>query len=580
MIGTAGKSAVRPLARALSETRQALLAMAPRLSGAPGEVLGRLIADTDAAHFHAENAESNQPGRPMLLAVLGGTGTGKSTLVNRLCDVPDYGSASLTATSFRRTFTSGPVAISAAAGAIPSGWLGLPHVQVESAALPARGRADQLLIAVHSSSLTSQVSLVDTPDLDGDTPDHHLQADRVFRWCEAVLFVTTPEKYQMTELLGYYRLAARYGVPALYVMNKVDDQAASDDWHRQLADSGLDAGVFVVSRDDAGFSVPPEINLPALRQTAASLKRPAKPARIAGVRARAADLAGRIADQVVAPMRSKRAAIERVKLRLEAMVRPEAGVDVHPMTRHLQRRLQQQSVLYLMGPARLVDRLRSVPSLVARLPRSTWDLITKGTTSAPEPTQVPEAPPNVPDFRSELMDGLRMVQSRFSDVLAESGLPAAETAWRLDPVIAGDIATSELEDLRRWLEERWNSKPRDTRVLEKLFKAIPGGKHLTKLSEAAPYLLAATCAATNTLFGPVDQVVIGGYLLTTWLSERMSNEVAAKTRETNRRIAQRFNDLCERQVEHAQAWLDGLAPLPEQLDALESATERLAADEQ
>jgi hypothetical protein len=363
-------------------------------------------------------------------------------------------------------------------------------------------------------------------------------------------------------------------------MNKVDDRAASEDWQAQLAESGFEAGVFVVARDDAGFSSPPDIDLPSLRKAVGLLKRPHKPGRIAGVRARSSDLAGRIADQVIAPMRTRRAAIERVKLRLEAMVRPEAGVDVHPMTRHLQRRLQQQSVLYLMGPARLVDRIRSVPTLVARLPRSTWDLITKGATSAPEPTNVPEVPPNVPDFRSELMDGLSMVQSRFNDVLAESGLPAAEPAWRLDPVIAGDIATSELEELRRWLEERWNSKPRDTRVLEKLFKAIPGAKHLTKLSEAAPYLLAATCAATNTLFGPVDQVVIGGYLLTTWLSERMSNEVASKTRETNRRIAQRFNDLCERQVEHAQAWLDGLAPLPEQLDALESATERLAADEE
>jgi hypothetical protein len=177
------------------------------------------------------------------------------------------------------------------------------------------------------------------------------------------------------------------------------------------------------------------------------------------------------------------------------------------------------------------------------------------------------------------MDSLRLVQSRFNDVLSEAGLPAAEQGWRLDTVLAGDIATTELEDLRRWLEERWNAKPRDTRTLEKLFKAIPGARHLTKLSEAAPYLLAATCAATNTLFGPVDQVVIGGYLLTTWLSEKLSNEVAAKTRETNRRIAQRFNDLCERQVEHAQAWLDNLAPLPEQLDGLESATDKLARDE-
>src|SRR5467141_1287128 len=55
--------------------------------------------------------------------------------------------------------------------------------------------------------------VVDTPDLDGDQPAHHAQADRAFRWAQRIVFVVTPEKYQMTELLPYYRLARRYEVP-------------------------------------------------------------------------------------------------------------------------------------------------------------------------------------------------------------------------------------------------------------------------------------------------------------------------------------------------------------------------------
>jgi hypothetical protein len=423
------------------------------------------------------------------------------------------------------------------------------------------------------------VTLVDTPDLDGDSPEHHAQADRVFRWCEAVLFVSTPEKYQMTELLGYYRLAARYGVPALYVMNKVDDLAAPDDWEAQLKEAGFDATTYVIPRDDTSFTAPPARDLASLRTAVASMRRPPKAVRTAGLNARCGDLAGRIFDQLLVPLRQKRAVIESTKTRLEALVRPEPGVDVHLMTRHLQRRLQQQSVLYLMGPSRLLDRIRSVPSIIARLPRTTWDLLSAGKLSTPEPTRIPEPPANVPDFRSELMDGMPLVQSRINDVLAAAALPSADPAWRLDPVVAGEIAASELSELQRWLEERWNAKPRDTRLLEKLGKVVPGAQHLTKLSEAAPYLLAAACATTNALFGPVDQAVIGGYLLTTWLLEKMSNEVAAKTRETNRRIAQRFNTLCEEQVEHVQNWLDALAPLPEQLDALETAAEELAASD-
>jgi hypothetical protein len=48
--------------------------------------------------------------------------------------------------------------------------------------------------------VTRFATLVTRPDLDGDQPAHHAQADRAFRWAEAIVFLVTPEKYQMTEL--------------------------------------------------------------------------------------------------------------------------------------------------------------------------------------------------------------------------------------------------------------------------------------------------------------------------------------------------------------------------------------------
>ena len=173
-----------------------------------------------------------------LIAVLGGTGTGKSTLVNRLLG------QTVSAASFRRTFTSGPVAIVPNGTNLPAGWLGVEHVVADPADLPARGKLGSLLTVNLPSaqsfspqpapSQSNQPVLIDTPDLDGDQPAHHAQADRVFRWAQAVLFLVTPEKYQMTELLPYYRLARRYAVPALYVMNKCEEQAVADDYRRQL----------------------------------------------------------------------------------------------------------------------------------------------------------------------------------------------------------------------------------------------------------------------------------------------------------------------------------------------------------
>jgi len=84
--------------------------------------------------------------------------------------------------------------------------------------------------ALEMVPLPPAVTLIDTPDLDGDQPVHHAEADRVFRWGEAILFLVTPEKYQMTELLPYYRLAQRYALPAVFVMNKLEEAAVLDDF--------------------------------------------------------------------------------------------------------------------------------------------------------------------------------------------------------------------------------------------------------------------------------------------------------------------------------------------------------------
>ncbi len=70
-------------------------------------VIDRWRADAAALRFHLIPRD---PNKPMLVAIIGGTGTGKSTLVNRLVGVE------ATATNFRRTFTAGSVAI----GAMPA----------------------------------------------------------------------------------------------------------------------------------------------------------------------------------------------------------------------------------------------------------------------------------------------------------------------------------------------------------------------------------------------------------------------------------------------------------------------------
>src|SRR4051812_7387832 len=162
----------------LSSIDSSLAALDQQLAGlrAGGVIAGavaRWRGDAAALRFHLRD-----PGnRPPLIAILGGTGTGKSTILNRLTN------ADLSAASFRRTFTAGPVAVAASAAQLPADYLNIPHAPPEQ--LPARGEPDRLIVVAHDSDLTRRATLIDTPDLDGDLPAHHAQADRAFRWAEA-----------------------------------------------------------------------------------------------------------------------------------------------------------------------------------------------------------------------------------------------------------------------------------------------------------------------------------------------------------------------------------------------------------
>ncbi|MEM1012167.1 MAG: GTPase domain-containing protein [Planctomycetota bacterium] len=522
----------------------------------------RLVADTaKAAGFHVASPKDATP----IIALVGGTGTGKSTLVNRLLDAPDRGDDALVATSFRRTHTTGCVAIVPNGKTLPDGWMGVRHVPSDRDSGPARGEGDDLVIL---STGDSDFVPVDTPDLDGDVVEHHRRAERAFRWATAIVLVATPEKYQLPEADRFTTLASRWDLPLRVVMNKADDLDAADDWQTRLGD----ATVFVVPRDDAPLSSPGGRSLDDLRASLSHLE----PADDAGLRTRLADVAGRAADLVLEPARTQRRRCDDAAERLRALIRPEAGVDVHPMTRQLQSRLRKQSVLYLMGPGRIIDRARSLPGVVARLPRSAWDLVTRGKLPD-EPADDTPAADAAPDFPRDVGDAFDVFAARCDDAMKEAGLSPDGEAWKLPRDRAEEIATERLAELRRWLEARWDKKPRDTRAIEWLAKHVPGGKHVTKLSETAPYLLVAASAATSVVTAGAEQVVIGGYLLTTWLGERLSNEVAAKTRQTNAALAADFAKLCDEQAQRAIAWCDAAAASPADLTALDKAVDAVAS---
>ena len=90
------------------------------------------------------------------------------------------------------------------------------------------------------------------------------------------------------------------------------------------------------------------------------------------------------------------------------------------MTEQLQRRLQQRSVLYLMGPARVLDRVRQVPGILARLPRSTWEWFRTGRFGTNGDSELPaDLTRDRPNFQATLSDQFVIVQSRIDDAVRD-----------------------------------------------------------------------------------------------------------------------------------------------------------------
>ena len=70
-------------------------------------------------------------------------------------------------------------------------------------------------------------------------------------------------------------------------------------------------------------------------------------------------------------------------------------------------------------------------------------------------------------------------------------------------------------------------------------------------------------------------MILGGYSLATWLTERLSNEVASRTRQANRSINDRFERLAHEQIVRAIAWLETRAPTTAELEKLRRSAEAL-----
>ena len=131
-----------------------------------------------------------QSGAPILVALVGSTGAGKSTLMNSLVG------KQVSATGIRRPTTNSPVL---ACNPSDMRWFAenvflptLPRVRQQGLAMPGR---DGLLVLAASDGMPEGVAVLDTPDIDSVVQAHRDFAHQFLDASDLWLFVTTARRY-------------------------------------------------------------------------------------------------------------------------------------------------------------------------------------------------------------------------------------------------------------------------------------------------------------------------------------------------------------------------------------------------
>src|SRR5579875_558278 len=157
-----------------------------------------------------------QSAAPILVALVGSTGAGKSTLVNSIVG------AQVSLTWVRRPTTNSPVL---ACHPDDIGWFAenmflptLPRVRQEGLARPGR---DGLLVLAACEGMTRGIALLDTPDIDSVVRAHHDFAYQFLDASDLWLFMTSASRYADAPVWEILQHARERGAALGVVLSRV-----------------------------------------------------------------------------------------------------------------------------------------------------------------------------------------------------------------------------------------------------------------------------------------------------------------------------------------------------------------------
>jgi len=189
--------------------------------------------------------------RPLVVGFFGGTGVGKSTLLNRLAG------ESIARTSVERP-TSREVTL-------------YLHQSVQVDHLPADFPVDKIKRAVHNNDQNRHILWIDMPDFDSAETANRQQVNDWLPHIDLLIYVVSPERYRDD---NGWRLLQQHGQEHAwcFVINHWDrgNDVQRQDFQRMLIEAGL-TDPLLFCTDSSGTNTTDNDEFPALKTTITSL---------------------------------------------------------------------------------------------------------------------------------------------------------------------------------------------------------------------------------------------------------------------------------------------------------------------
>jgi len=181
---------------------------------------------------------------PLIIVLMGGTGTGKSSLFNALIQ------RKVSVESVRRPTTGGGIAY-VHNDFIPSfqdtEFPFISNIHSDNQ-FPISGKIGQITLVSHQKSVPTHI-FIDSPDVDSVCMENKNHAYNLLLLSDIILFITSCEKYADQEPLEIIYQARKIGKKILIVLNKSDDhQLVKTIQHQLVKIVGEEVPFYAISR--------------------------------------------------------------------------------------------------------------------------------------------------------------------------------------------------------------------------------------------------------------------------------------------------------------------------------------------